>query len=98
MVAAWINQQVENAQEQGGLFCNNLVNIYCLQDTHFHHPYIWQHFVKVEVKVKANVDRVVTLSRNRPPCSWTFSISWFFHAATSSIRDTVHHPYISTCF
>ena len=37
----------------------------------------------------ANVDRVSTLSRNRPPCSWTFSTSWFFHAATSGIRDTI---------
>ena len=45
----------------------------------------------------ANVDWVVTLTRNTP-CSWTFSTSWFFHAATSGIRDTVHHPYISTCF
>ena len=42
--------------------------------------------------------RVVTLSRNRPPYSWSFSTSWFFHAATSGIRDTIHHPYISTCF
>ena len=33
-----------------------------------------------------------------PPCSWTFSTSLFVHAATSSIRDTIHHPYISTCF
>ena len=46
----------------------------------------------------ANVDQVATLSRNRPPCSWTFSLSWFFHVATSGIRDIVHHPYISTCF
>ena len=46
----------------------------------------------------ANVDRVVTLTRNTPPCSWPFSTSWFFHPATSGIRDTVHHPYISTCF
>ena len=33
----------------------------------------------------ANVDRVVTLSRNRPPCSWTFSTTCFFYAATSTI-------------
>ena len=48
----------------------------------------------------AIVDWVVTLSQNRPPCSWTFFTSWFFHAAasTSGIRDTIHHPYISTCF
>ena len=46
----------------------------------------------------ANVDRVVTLSRNTPLCSWTFSTSWFFHAVTSDIRDTGNHPYISTCF
>ena len=46
----------------------------------------------------ANVDWVVTQSLNTPPCSWTFFISWSFHAATSGIRDTVHHPYISTCF
>ena len=45
----------------------------------------------------ANVHWVVTLTRNTP-CSWTFSTSWFFHAATSGITDTVHHPYISTCF
>ena len=41
---------------------------------------------------------VVTLSLNIPPCSWTFSTSWSFHAATNGIRGTVHHPYISTCF
>ena len=45
-----------------------------------------------------NVDWVVTQTRNTPPCSWPFSTSWFFHAATSGIRDTVHHPYIFTCF
>ena len=44
----------------------------------------------------ANVHWVVTLTRNTSPCSWTFSTSWFFHAATSGIRDIVHHPYIST--
>ena len=33
-----------------------------------------------------------------PPCSWTFSTSLFLHAATSSIRETIHHPYIATCF
>ena len=43
-----------------------------------------------------NVDWVVTLSQNTPPCSWTFSTSWVFHTATSGIRDTVHHTYIST--
>ena len=41
----------------------------------------------------SNVDRVVTLSQNTP-----FSASWFFHAATSGFRDTVHHPYISPVF
>ena len=47
---------------------------------------------------EANVERVVTLSQNTPPCSWTFLTSLLFHAATSSIRDTIHRPYISICF
>ena len=29
-----------------------------------------------------NVDRVVRMSWYTPPCSYTFSTSWFFHAAT----------------
>ena len=37
----------------------------------------------------ANVGWVVTLLRNRRPCSWTFSTSCFFHAATTGIRDTI---------
>ena len=37
------------------------------------------------------------MSRNTPPCSWTFSTSCFFFPC-SGIRDTVNHPYISTCF
>ena len=41
-----------------------------------------------------NVDQVIALSRNIPPCSWTFFTSCFFHAATSGIKDTVHHPYL----
>ena len=46
----------------------------------------------------ANIDRIVTMSQNTPPCSWTFPTSWVLHAATSGFRDTVHHPYISSCF
>ena len=46
----------------------------------------------------ANVDWVVTLTRNTLPCSWTFSTSQFFHVAPNGIRDTAHHPHISTCF
>ena len=53
---------------------------------------------KVCVLKPANVDWVDALSRYTPPCSWTFSTSWLFRAATSGIRDTVHHPYISTWF
>ena len=45
----------------------------------------------------ANVDRVVTLSRNTS-LLLDFSTRLFVHATTSSIRDTIHHPYISTCF
>ena len=41
-----------------------------------------------------NVARVVTKSQSAPPCSWTFSASWFFHVATCGFRDTMHHPYI----
>lgn len=48
----------------------------------------------------ANVKRnFVLMSWNTHPCSWAFPpINWFFRAATSSIRDTLHHPYVSTCF
>ena len=49
-------------------------------------------------KCVLNVDQVVIHCHGTPPCSWTFPTSLFFHAATSSIRDTIHHPYISTCF
>ena len=42
-----------------------------------------------------NVDWVATLTQNTP-CSWTFSTSCFFHAATSGIKDALHNPYIST--
>ena len=33
-----------------------------------------------------------------PPCSWSFSASWFFHAGTCVLWRHLHHPYISTCF
>ena len=46
----------------------------------------------------ASIDRIVTMSQNTPPCSWTFPTSWVLHAATSGFRDTVHHPYISSSF
>ena len=42
--------------------------------------------------LKVNVDRVATMSRKTPPCSWTFSTSCFFCAAASETQSTIPTP------
>ena len=33
-----------------------------------------------------------------PPCSWSFSTTWFSMQAHVFFRDTWHYPYITSCF
>ena len=51
-----------------------------------------------EVRASILLPQQLLSSWGSSPFSWTFSTSRYFHAATSGIRDTAHHPYISTCF